>query len=993
LVQAARFDPTIGDPLDLIPAEVRGTAAVAVGRVDVLRHRGLMPAWWEAARQAFKEHPNDRHARQFAADADLDEVLRDEVVQRGHVLRPDQRDQVIAAAGVLREQWDAARSSEGVVRPEDAALCSNLVVAYLALDDLTAALELARQGLAAAPEDVELAKRGALAAVEGNDNELACDLLKRLPVGPDATILAFRYHASRGEWDEVARIGREQSETIPDVERTLVVTACQLAELKIQRPSGVDVKIKAIADEVADDPRASIVVADFARMEGLEVIADTAFRSALQLITRDSHISARLMVAMHAVRRGDSDIVADLLDGHIAEDHDNDALRALARAFVNDNPIRQRAIRFFERLPSAIKNLEFYLHAEGLLHYNRGALKEAEACLRRAIPLSPDVTNYLTLFSTLRRMDRRAEIRPLLEGLDLAAVKGTAGQKMYVAQAMFAEGLRKPALAFAYDVLQAARNDPEAALRYFGLMMFDLNGRETPRPTTVELDAWVRLEGAHGESASFVIAEGQDRPADGLVSPKHQLAAGAMGLKVGEGFTVTAVLGAATTWRVAEIKHKYLHALHDVMGNFQTRFPDAQGFYTLKMKEGDVRPALDEIKRVSESNRKLADLYLLQHLPMGMVATRLGGDAVSFADYVRSLDHDIDTCSGTAQERDAARDVVAQHRAAGAVLDTYTAWTVATIDAFDILAAVFGNLVIPRSCIDELRALRDRDQFAGEDRSMTIAWHDGHYFRQEHTREDIEARRNFISAQIAKVEEHCEIIPGAAPDTPSDLASMLTETFGADVLDEAYVAREGYVLVSEDMYYRQAAAAAVGGEIKTVWLQPILAFARRASLIDAKRDAEITVKLAWRRHGHLSLDADTLLNVLQADTSTELADYRATSAFIGTRKADLMSHLSVSIAFLQHIWSNGRTADLRTMRATGILLEQLTRFRHNDWALVLALIEDRASRNLREYVDRWVTGHFLGLEKLRQAGRELVAIRAANRENARPIRRRKRTRR
>ncbi|MFX9173364.1 hypothetical protein ABTN64_19355, partial [Acinetobacter baumannii] len=75
---------------------------------------------------------------------------------------------------------------------------------------------------------------------------------------------------------------------------------------------------------------------------------------------------------------------------------------------------------------------------------------------------------------------------------------------------------------------------------------------------------------------------------------------------------------------------------------------------------------------------------------------------------------------------------------------------------------------------------------------------------------------------------------------------MLTETFGADVLDEAYVAREGYVLVSEDMYYRQAAAAAVGGEIKTVWLQPILAFARRASLIDAKRDAEITVKLAWR---------------------------------------------------------------------------------------------------------------------------------------------------
>lgn len=987
LVQAARFDASIGDPIDLIPPQLRGTAAVAVGRVDALRHRGMMPAWWEAARQALAAHPDDRHARLFAADADLDEILRDEKVQRGHLLTLEQRARVTAATGVLRGEWDRARSSEGAVRPEDAAVCSNLVVAYIALDDLPAALEAARQGLAAAPQDMELAKRAALAAVEGNDDELTRDLLGRLPAGPDATILGFRYHAARGDWSEVARIGRDQTDSIPDVERRLVVTACRLAELKIQRPADLEAKIKAIAEEAHDDARASIVVADFAQMDGLEAVAESAFRSARQLVSKDSHISARLMVAMHAARRGDADIVADLLDGHVAEDHDNDALRSLARALVNDSPIRQRAIRFFERLPATIKSLEFYLHAEGLLHYNRGALKEAETCLRQAIALSADLTNYLTLFSTLRRQDRRGEIKPILEGVDLSTVKGTAGQKMYLAQAMFAEGLHKPALEFAYGVLQSAKNDPDAALRYFGLMMFDLNGRETPRPTVVGLDAWVRLGGTHGESTDFVIADGPDRPADRVVSPKHQLAAAAMGLKVGEEFTVKAAFGTDAVWRVAEIKHKYLHALHDVMETFQTRFPDAKGFYTLKMKEGDVQPALDEIKRVSEGNRKLADLYLLQHLPMGMVASRLGGDAISFADYVRSLDHDIAACVGTAQERDAAQEVIAQHRAAGVVLDTYTAWTVATLDAFDVLIAVFGKVVIPRSCIDELRALRDNNEFGGEDRSMTIAWHDGQYVRQEHTRADTEARRNFISAQIAKIEEHCAIIPGAAPDTMSELASMLTETFGTDVLDEAYVALEGYVLVSEDMYYRQAATAAVSSEIKTVWLQPIFAFARKASLIDAKRQAEITVKLAWRRHSHLSLDAETLLNVLHADTSVELADYRAASAFIGTRNADLMSHLSVSLAFLHQIWRNGTAAELRTMRATGILLEQLTRFRSNDWALVLALVEDRASWDLREYIDRWVTGHFLGLDNLRRAERELVAMRAANQSQARPRRR------
>jgi hypothetical protein len=74
---------------------------------------------------------------------------------------------------------------------------------------------------------------------------------------------------------------------------------------------------------------------------------------------------------------------------------------------------------------------------------------------------------------------------------------------------------------------------------------------------------------------------------------------------------------------------------------------------------------------------------------------------------------------------------------------------------------------------------------------------------------------------------------------------------------------------------------------------------------------------------------------------------------------------------------------MKTLRATGILLERLTRFRNSDWALVLGLVEDQASGDLREYISQWVTGHFLGLDNLRQAARELVAMRSANREAAR----------
>ncbi|TWB93204.1 hypothetical protein FBZ93_111243 [Bradyrhizobium macuxiense] len=987
LVQAARFDLAIEEPLDLVPAGLRESLPVVIGRVDTLRHRERTPAWREAARQVLAAFPQDRHARQFAADADLDEILRLETVQRTHRLTADQRERVVHAAGVLRGYWDEARTSEGAVRPEDAALCSNLIVAYQLLDDIPAALEIARQGLAAVPQDMEIAKRAALAAIEGHDDTLARGLLPRLPPGPDATILAFRYHAVHGEWEKVAEISRRPIEQIPDIERLLVATAGRLAALKIERPNDREEKIQAIADEVVGDARACIVVADFAQMEDFTAIADAAFHAAIIALGTDSHISARLMVAQHAAHRGEPDKVADLLDGHVAEDHDHDALRTLARAFVNDSPIRARAIRFFQRLPAEIRSREFYVHAESLLHYNRGALKDAEACLRKAIALSNDLTNYLTLFSTLRRLDRRTEVRPILENIDPLVLKGSPGQKMYFAQAMFAEGLCGPALDFAYATLQSARNDPDAALRYFGLMMLDPNGRHTPRPRVAGLDTWLRLEGAQGETTQFIIAEGPDRPADGLLSPTHPLAAAAIGLEVGDTFVIAAAFGDGTTWRVAEIKHKYLHALHDVMGNFQTRFPDAQGFYTLKMREGDVQPALDQVRKVAESNRKLADLYLLQHLPMAMVASRLGRDAIGFAEYIRSLDHEIATCTGTLQERDGARDAIARQRTSGAVLDTYAAWTAATMDAFDVLIAVFGRLVVPRSCIDELQRLRDRDSFAEFGPSMTIGWHDGQYVRQEHTAEDLGARQTFIAVQLKKIEANCAIVPVAAPDTPSELAVTLTDAFGVDVFDAAYVAAEGYVLLSEDIYFREMAAAAVTHGITSVWLQAVSAFAFESSLIDAQRYADFTTKLSWRRHGHVSVDAAILWNVLLADTSPDLANYRVTSAYIGTQNAELKSHLRVTLGFLDQIWLRERAPDLKELSATGILLEQLTRYRNSDWPFVLAVLKRTVTSDLRSYIDQWVVGHFLSSARLRDAERELANMRALHDLRGRPPRR------
>lgn len=88
--------------------------------------------------------------------------------------------------------------------------------------------------------------------------------------------------------------------------------------------------------------------------------------------------------------------------------------------------------------------------------------------------------------------------------------------------------------------------------------------------------------------------------------------------------------------------------------------------------------------------------------------------------------------------------------------------------------------------------------------------------------------------------------------------------FDTHILDAASLAAEGYVLISEDMYFRQWVQAATSS--KGVWLHTVFAFAHETGKIDDKRLAALLVKLAWRRHGHLAIDVQSLLDAFDADS-------------------------------------------------------------------------------------------------------------------------------
>jgi tetratricopeptide (TPR) repeat protein len=259
--------------------------------------------------------------------------------------------------------------------------------------------------------------RAAMIALEAGDDLFTAELLPKLPRTADSVVMKFRFHAARAEWKAVVDLFESEAPLIPATEEPIISITAKLAAIRIgvDDPDDRRRQIAIIAEDAVRDPRASIVVADFARRESIEDIAEAAFEAALKQIDEDSHAADRQMVAHHANRRGDAEIVADLLDGKVAKDHDSDELRMLARAFVNDSPVRQRALSFFARLPATVRELSYYLHAEGLLHFNRGALTEAEIALRKAAAAEPDLDNYISLFSVLHRLDRGDEVKALVD--------------------------------------------------------------------------------------------------------------------------------------------------------------------------------------------------------------------------------------------------------------------------------------------------------------------------------------------------------------------------------------------------------------------------------------------------------------------------------------------------------------------------------------------------------------------------------------------------
>jgi hypothetical protein len=131
------------------------------------------------------------------------------------------------------------------------------------------------------------------------------------------------------------------------------------------------------------------------------------------------------------------------------------------------------------------------------------------------------------------------------------------------------------------------------------------------------------------------------------------------------------------------------------------------------------------------------------------------------------------------------------------------------------------------------------------------------------------------------------------------------------------------------------------------------------------------VKLASRRHGHLGVDVLTLRLVAVEDDSENLSDFSALCRYLGGPHAEMISHVSTVVRFINGAWSDPDLTELKAMKATGILLTAMTKEKSRPWAQVLAVLRLELMARPARFVLQWTEGHFLPLAELAAAEADL----------------------
>lgn len=964
LLQGLIEDLSIDDPLTLIPAEAQEKPEFKLAYLLWLIDRGEQGSWRDFAESEYDKNPSTEGIAEYYANAQIDRVLENSGSETGYTPAPQDIEKLEVAAKIYERIWQDFRSSDRHEHGEPISAPLNLMLAYRLLNKGDDAMRVGKEALERFPTNTDLMQRTAAALMESGDDTAAHELVQSLPHNTDTVMMRLTLFLGTKQWSEIDQLVSNHMELFPAREQAMARAAQLVANSEMAKIEDRPAILESYIGRDIVDPRAFMLLAQSARENGFSDISDRYFKAGLAALqSSDIHFAERFSIAKEAIARGEYSTGARALYGHISSVHDSTELRLLAHAISHEHPIRERAEKFFCGLPPKVRSLPFYTHAEGIYNINRGTPQTALKLFESLFEKHHKLSDLMGLITASLRSGRNDDIKELLKDNALDNVIGDLLDKINYCHVLLDFGFTNRALQLGYSTALQGLDQADIVMSFLGLVLKPSEKSKLPAPPCVGVGSWILMKEESGSEYLGLVGEEADRPWGQAIPEGNTFIEMAMGLEVGETFVYETAFGVVQKWTIEEIKPNWLRAFQVLSHTFNQRFPEASSFGSIPMKDGDVEPALAHVKRFSEARREQVDIHTVHGVPLAIAAGYSPGASIGFAQLVADMDKDIKTCTGTQQERIAAQQVIAENNKNGAVLDALAAWTASALDLFDILETQLGPLSISSSELDQIRRIvaDTEDQFKGE--QMSLSYHNGNFYRATFSEEERAENREALKSRLEKIEASCAVETVVLPDTLPDEAEVVASIASGNVLIPMVQSGRDRLLLSEDFAFRQLGAELFG--TKGIWLQAALLNAYDTGAMTLEQYSDALVQLSVRRHDYVSVMASVLHSTFVRDDSHTLVRLQALARYVGSKNAEPHSHIKLAADFINEIWSSAPTQDLRTCRATSIILRALiTRCRGELWsrwaATTYSLLDPLPSR----YFISWCRGHFLPISEI-----------------------------
>ena len=591
----------------------------------------------------------------------------------------------------------------------------------------------------------------------------------------------------------------------------------------------------------------------------------------------------------------------------------------------------------------------------------------AEKEIRAYLELRPrHLELHLQLMHLLFRQNRTAELR---EQAMRPATDFDGAPEDFMKLAQFKDdfGDWHEAHRLAYKTFLANQNNAQVNRFYVGIFLRAGHSSELDiSPSTVANDLAVAVRSEDGTTKIYVVEpDPQLRPTSDYLPPSHKVAQVLLGRKVGEEIQLPDTSRANIEW----IKPKALHALHEVLNNFQNQFPDARGLERVLIRPGPdgIKPVLDRVRQRHDATEQVAALHDFGNFPIAVAGKMLGLDPVETFVGLISTGHVIRVCVGTHEEREAAFAAIRDNSGQGCVLDALTLHVVMRLGLEKSVRAICGPIGITDATAMRLRQGIHELQDRIDEPDMTVFWRDGQFYRDEVSPDHKRRVLAQLEADAAWLAANTEILPAQGTKDPTPNVRSLLNELGSDFIDDVLAAEgSGRMLVSEDQALRAIAAGEFS--VRSSWLQPVLMTAVRQGHLTRQEYAQALVALINSRLDFISIDADTLVETLKtaAHSHTLPTSFAKLASRLGGKKADMASHLSVAVRTILATWSNKDLSWTVQQAIVGTLLCELSKERPLSYlALVLGKFLEIGRRlgdaRFAEYLNVWMLGHFIRL--------------------------------